>query len=91
MACASFEFVEDDPLQCAHYARRLRRALQRIAGIEALAISIEKQWISITYNPILLDSDTLGEKLADLGHVVRPAGQAAPKAWQVRWPRAGSA
>lgn len=79
MPCASFEFVEDDPLQCPHCARRLRRALQRVHGIEAVAISIEKQWISITFNAVLLDCDTLGEKLADLGHVVKPAGQAASK------------
>lgn len=79
MPCASFEFVEDDPLQCPHCARRLRRALQRVPGIEAVAISIEKQWISITFNAVLLDCDTLGEKLADLGHVVKPAGQAASK------------
>lgn len=79
MPCASFEFVEDDPLQCPHCARRLRRALHRMPGIEAVAISIEKQWISITFNAVLLDSDTLGEKLADLGHVVKPARQAASK------------
>lgn len=77
MASASFAFVEDDPLRCRDSARRLRRALQRVPGIEAVAISIEKQRVSIAYNGSLLDPDTLGEKLADLGHVVRPAGQAA--------------
>lgn len=78
---ASFAFVEDDPLQCDQCTRRLREALQRVPGIEAVSISIEEQWIAIRFNPVLLDSDTLGEKLADLGHVVRPAGKAAAKAW----------
>ena len=86
MASASFEFVEDDQLQCARCERRLRRALQRVPGIEALTISIDKQSIGIAFNPVLIDSDTLGETLADLGHVVRPAPQAVSKAWQARLP-----
>lgn len=73
MAFAAFEFVEDDPLQGRESGARIRRALQRVCGIEAVTIDVRGQRISITYNPILLDGDWLGEKLADLGHVVRPA------------------
>lgn len=73
MAFAAFEFVADDPLQGHEAAARIRRALQRVCGIEAVTIDVRGQRISITYNPILLDGDWLGEKLADLGHVVRPA------------------
>lgn len=61
MACASFELVEDDPLQCAHCARCLRRALQRLPGIEAVTISIEKQRIASRSTPFC-SSPTRSEK-----------------------------
>lgn len=80
MAFATFAFVEDDPLQGRESAARIRRALQRVCGIEAVTIDVRRQRISITYNPILLDGDWLGEKLADLGHVVRPAFRAGSTA-----------
>jgi len=80
MAFAAFEFVEDDPLRGRKCAARIRRALQHVCGIEAVTIDVRRQRISIMYNPILLDGDWLGEKLADLGHVVRPARRAGSTA-----------
>ncbi|HWA38279.1 MAG TPA: hypothetical protein VG873_10480 [Burkholderiales bacterium] len=80
MARAAFEFVEDDPLQGRECAMRIRRALERVCGVEGITIDVRKQRISITYNPILLDGDWLGEKMADLGHVVRPAFRAGSAA-----------
>jgi copper chaperone CopZ len=75
-AVAQFEFADDDPLRCPACARRLRKRLQRVSGIEAIGISVARQRISIGYNTVLLDADDLGEKLAELGHVVRPARKA---------------
>lgn len=74
MGVARFEFIEEERLECATCARRLRRALQRVSGIEEVSISVQQQRLSVAYNPVLLDRDSIGEKLADLGHVVRPVG-----------------
>lgn len=71
MEIAHFQFVEDCRLECPTCAHRLRRALQRVSGIEEIRISVNRQRISIGYNGILIDYDALGEKLADFGYVVR--------------------
>ena len=62
---------------CAACARRLRRRLRRVCGIEDIRISVARQRIAIGYNTVFLDSDGLGEKLAELGHVVRPLASSA--------------
>ena len=74
MGVARFEFVEDNRLECGDCARRLRRTLQRVPGIEEISISVRRQRVSIGYHTALLDRDALGERLAELGHVVRPTG-----------------
>lgn len=73
MLTVKLDFVEDSPLPCTTCARRLRRALEGVRGIEEISISICHQQIAIGYNMVLLDCDDLGEILADLGYVVRPA------------------
>ena len=72
MPSARFQFCDDCPVGCQSCARQLRRALEQVAGIEEIAISVKHQRITIGYSPIFLDYDSIGEKLADLGYVVRP-------------------
>ena len=76
-AIAHFDFAEDDPLRRPACTRRLRRHLQRTCGVETVTISVARQGITIGFNPVFLDPDALGEKLAELGHVVRPHVMAA--------------
>lgn len=42
-----------------------------------ISISVTQQRILIGFNPVFLEYDAIGEKLADLGYVVRPCGQTA--------------
>lgn len=57
-------------------ARHVRRELERTCGVEAITISVKRQLIVVDYNSLYLDGDALGEKMADLGFVVRPVKEA---------------
>jgi hypothetical protein len=73
MAFVRLELLGETPLVCPRCAGRLRRALQRVKGIEEIHISVRWQSISIGYNRVLVDDDRPGELLAHLGYVARPA------------------
>lgn len=73
MAFVRLEILRETPLECPRCAGRLRRALERVKGIEEIRISVRRQAITIGYNRVLVDDDRPGELLADLGYVVRPA------------------
>lgn len=72
MGWVRLEILQETPLECRRCAGRLRRALERVKGIEEIHISVRRQSISIGYNPVLVDGDRPGELLADSGYVVRP-------------------
>lgn len=72
MSTACFEFSDDCGLRCQTCARRLRRALERVSGIEDIRMSVKHQRLCIAFNPVLLESDAIGELLAELEYVVLP-------------------
>jgi hypothetical protein len=72
MARVCLEFLAEPRIE-SRSALRLRRALESTCGVEAISISIKRQVIWIEHNPLFLDADAIGEKLARLGFVIRPA------------------
>lgn len=74
MARTCLQFLEQPPIE-SRSVRRLRYSLERTCGIEAISISVKRQVIFIDHNPLFIDGDDLGEKLADLGFVVGPAAR----------------
>jgi copper chaperone CopZ len=71
MQVVCFGVLQDSPLTCRRCARRLRRALAHVPGIEKIGVSLRYQRLAIGYNPVLLDEDDLVQRLAELGFGVR--------------------
>lgn len=66
-----FELMGEDTCLSAHCAQSLVRSLERVMGIEDITLSCETQRILLVFHPGLITVNDLGEKLAELGYVVR--------------------
>lgn len=65
---AEFVLLESDRPPSIARVNRLVGALERLAGIEEFLASARHRRISISFNDVLIDETTLGEKLADFGY-----------------------
>lgn len=68
----TLEVVGEQKLHCEGCANRVMRLLTSLQGVERARAQASNQRIEVQFDPALLDSNSIAERLRDAGYDTRP-------------------
>lgn len=60
-------------MTCGACARRVQRSLQRVPGVQSVAVSLDDGRAAVTYDPALASVDALRRAVVDAGYSLAEA------------------
>lgn len=62
-----FTVTGDEQIRCSGCESRIHFALQRLSGVQHVAVDAKTRRVAVTFDPALLSSDQIEDRLKELG------------------------